>query len=102
MSLSELIFLCPAIQVRDTVSNAAAKFYESLATAAGASAAAGGLAGAQTAAAAAAGAAVAALGAATVPLWFCIACPMVLGLAVPLVINFGLGEVRSFLLFRYF
>lgn len=29
------------------------------------------------------------------PFWFCVACPIVLGLAAPLLINFGLGAAAE-------
>lgn len=44
---------------------------------------------------AAAAAAVAIAVLPSVPLWFCIACPVVLGLLAPIIINFGLGEVMG-------
>jgi hypothetical protein len=45
--------------------------------------------------AAASGAAAAAGFAAAVPLWFCLACPAVMGLLLPLAINLGLGGWRA-------
>ncbi len=44
-------------------------------------------------AATASGVAVAAAFASAVPMWYCLACPAVLGLALPLAINLGLGEM---------
>jgi len=38
---------------------------------------------------------VAAAFAASVPKWFCFACPIVLGLLAPLVINAGVGEAAN-------
>lgn len=40
-------------------------------------------------------AAIPAAFAAAPPLWFCILCPALLGLAAPLVINFGLGQLAG-------
>jgi hypothetical protein len=45
-------------------------------------------------ASAGAGALAAAL-AAAVPVWFCVACPIVLGLLAPFVFNLGLGAVAE-------
>lgn len=83
--------------MRDTVSIAVTKMYEEMSSLVGSEAAAGmatGLGGAQQLVLAAVVLSLRALRSATVPLWFCIACPAVLGLLMPLVINYGLGEVR--------
>lgn len=44
---------------------------------------------------------VAAAFATAVPFWYCVMCPVVLGLVAPLVVNYGLGEVTNIICQHY-
>jgi len=76
------------------VSRLAALLFDALPAAATAAGVGAALAGAAAARGAVLAAARVALAAAPPPMWFCLACPALLGLLAPLAINFGIGEAR--------